>query len=431
MAPPDEKSHGGRWSTARNVGACPSGGQDIARISQSTRWLRYGDVMPFDRPTVCNSPRLCTDASAQACAEPPEQQCSHAVRRLPVCFPFSFLLACALAVGCSTGPSADAPQLSAPGSTTTPSAASCLQTATLPSPARALRMAAAAQQELVLWGSPSIDAQGRLTQSGAYEAEDLPRSALDGLAPWQRVLGYWRAVDPESARLPYIVRYGAWRPAYRDRLQAELARVGSARVQGPFIDMPEAAALSPSTIEALGIAVDRVAVIDTPWSAAFISWLAREAGLVEGEFTFSEAHADYARAGYATRARELAGVSGDRNALRACALASTPPRVGDLVCHARGRASQLDSFESLGAELTDADAGVPMHCDIVVMVDHAGLDAIGGNLLQAVTQRRLAFASGTRILDASYQPGACERLGASCQERHMSQQPWSLLLQWR
>lgn len=192
--------------------------------------------------------------------------------------------------------------------------------------------------------------------------------------------------------------------------------------------------LSLSDIDALRTALDRVAVVDTPWSAAFISWLAREAGLADDEFTFSEAHADYARAGYITSAREAASVPGDRQVLRACALVRTPPRVGDLVCHARSRASHLDSFDALGVELTahpQGATGVPMHCDIVVAVDSAGFDVVGGNVLQAVTQRRLAFAPDTRMLDASYQPGACASGSTACVERHMSEAAWTLLLQWR
>lgn len=352
---------------------------------------------------------------------------THATRRL-----FSgFVLACTAVAGCGTAPGSPAPELAVGGAGAAPSTASCLQTAASPPRHRALRMAAFAQQEHLLWGSPLIDAEGRLTQSGAYEAEDEPRNGQHALAPWQRVLGYWRGVDPQSARLPYVVRYGAWRPANRGQLQAELARAASAHTQVPGFAGDEDAALSPLAEAALRIAIDRVAVVDTPWSAAFISWLARQAGLVEGEFTFSEAHADYARAGYATRAREAAGVPGDRNVLRACALAHTPPRVGDLVCHARGRAADVDSFDALGTELTERSASVPMHCDVVAAVDDAGFDAIGGNVLQAVTQRRLAFAPGARLLDASYQPTACQNGGAVCIDRHFSQQPWALLLQWR
>lgn len=344
-----------------------------------------------------------------------------------------FALASALLAGCSTAPGEPASAISFAVVGAVPGDAACLHTATLPAPPRALRMAAAARQELALWGNAMIDAEGRLTQSGAYEAEDRPRSGPDAQAPWQRVLGYWRGVDPQSDSLPYVVRYGAWRPANRGQLQAELARTAATGATGTQTGWDEnASALSAATAEALRVALDRVAVVDTPWSAAFISWLARQAGLREAEFDFSEAHADYARAAYYTRARESAGVPGGRNVLRACPLANTSPRVGDLVCHARGRAARIDSFDALGAALTEnglGSASVPMHCDIVVALDDAGFDAIGGNVLQAVTQRRLAFAPGSRLLNPGYQPAACQDAPGTC--RHLSQQPWSLLLQWR
>ncbi|MCY1523438.1 hypothetical protein D9M68_583350 [compost metagenome] len=72
-----------------------------------------------------------------------------------------------------------------------------------------------------------------------------------------------------------------------------------------------------------------------------------------------------------------------------------------------------------------------MHCDVVVSVDDAGFDAVGGNVLQSVTLRRLAFAPGTRLLDPSYLLEGCTTGSAACVDRHMSRQPWSLLLQWR
>ena len=39
-------------------------------------------------------------------------------------------------------------------------------------------------------------------------------------------------------------------------------------------------------------------------------------------------------------------------------------------------------------------SALPMHCDVVVGVDAQGFDAIGGNVLQSVTLRRLDFAPG-------------------------------------
>jgi hypothetical protein len=120
--------------------------------------------------------------------------------------------------------------------------------------------------------------------------------------------------------------------------------------------------------------------------------------------------------------------------MRACDITRTAPRVGDLVCQARGSGAGLDSFEKIGAVLAARRPGggaLPMHCDVVVAVDALGFDAIGGNVLQSVTLRRLAFAPGTRWLDPSYLSDGCTAAAADCIDRHMSRQPWSLLLQWR
>ena len=293
-----------------------------------------------------------------------------------------------------------------------------------------MALAAAALQEHAAWGGQALDAEGRMTESGAYEAEDGART--QGLAPWQRVMRYWQAVDPPAQRLPYLVRYGALRPADRALLRSQIDNASSARLQGLGVGPDEG--LPSDAARALAVAVDRVAVVDTPWSAAFISWLARQAGLSDAEFAFSEAHADYAAAGWNATRREAAGLP-VADALRACDLAITPPRVGDLVCQARGAAgTALDSFIALGEALAARGArggALPMHCDAVARTDASGFDAIGGNVLNSVTLRRLDFAPGTRRLDASYRSTGCSAGTPGCPDRHMSRQPWSLLLQWR
>lgn len=279
----------------------------------------------------------------------------------------------------------------------------CLDTATqIPSPSRALAMATFAQQEHQAFGAQTMDAEGRLTYAGAWEAENFRTTAQD-LAPWQRVLGYWQATG--------------------------------VRLRGTDPDV----ALDSSEPQSIDNALSRVAVIDAPWSAAFISWIAQRAGLGVDEFVFSEAHADYAGAAWKAGLDEAANRP-TRYAMRACDLMRTPPRVGDLVCQARGTGAGYDTFERIGEVLAQRPTGgeaLPMHCDVVVGVDAAGFDTIGGNVIQSVTLRRLAFASGTRLLDRSYLPEGCTAGAtgttgmAGCIDRHMSRQPWSLLLQWR
>ncbi len=292
-------------------------------------------------------------------------------------------------------------------------------------------MAALARQEHSAFGGQTMDAEGRLTESGDSEAEDT-RPALGALPAWQRVLRYWRAVDPPNERLPYLVRFGALRAADRTLLIEALNRASTTHRQDLGLGPDQG--LDSSDQRALEVALQRVAVIDTPWSAAFISWVAREAGLGADEFVFSEAHVDYAGAAWQAGIDEAAGRATPQ-ALRACDLMRTSPRPGDLVCHARGaRGTAFDRFAKIGEVLAARPTGgasLPMHCDVVVGVDDAGFDTVGGNVLQSVTWRRLAFAPGTRLLDPSYLPEGCTTGGVACVDRHMSRQPWSLLLQWR
>jgi hypothetical protein len=305
----------------------------------------------------------------------------------------------------------------------------CLDTALRSAPPpRALALAAAARQEHEAFGGQTLDAEGRLVESGYSEAEAL-RGPSRRRAPWQRVMGYWRAVDAQEGRLPIQVAFGAWRPADRRLLREALDQATAAHLQGLGVGPDQG--LASHELRALQTALDRVAVIDTPWSAAFVSWLAREAGLGPQEFAFSEAHADYAGAAWQAGIDEAQGRA-TPYAMRACDLARTPPRIGDLVCHARSDDEGLADFEGLGRILATRRIGgsaLPMHCDVVVGVDAAGFEAVGGNVLQSVSLRRLAFAPGTRSLDTSYR--GCDAGTSACVDRHMSRQPWSLLLQWR
>lgn len=301
----------------------------------------------------------------------------------------------------------------------------CVATSSQPSPPRALAMARIAQAEHVAWGGARLDAEGRLIRSGAAEAEES--GVLARPAPWQRVIRYWSAVDDaEQARWPSAVRFGAARAAQRELLEQALQMSSADLLQG--LGVGQGLGLQSDERRAIAVALARVAVIDTPWSAAFVSWVAREAGLRPGEFSFSEAHADYAADAWHTRMQESAGAP-STGAMRACDLRTTTPRVGDLVCHARAASRDLVTVDELGEALERRRAtgsGLPMHCDVVVQVDDGGFDTIGGNVLDSVTGRRLAFAPGTRLLDASYQPGC-----SGCTDRHMSTAPWVLLLQWR
>jgi hypothetical protein len=310
-----------------------------------------------------------------------------------------------LLTGCATG------QPGQPGRQAEPAAARSAspplwQSAACASPGapapRALAVAAAAADEHHAWGGPELDGENRLVASGPSEAEHST-----GLAPWQRVLGYWRAVPPQDGQEPRAVR-GTGGRADRQRIQQALQHASAARLQGLGAGPDEG--LQPHELAVAQEAIDRVAVVDTPWSAAFVSWAARRAGLGPAEFAFSDAHADYAFASVAASAAEAVGRATE-HAYRACNAATTAVRPGDMACQARAGAAGLQTFDALAEALLDRSrtaTALPMHCDVVVAVDARGFDAVGGNVFNSVTRRR--FEAGHTA------PGRT---------------PWVLVMQWR
>ena len=134
-------------------------------------------------------------------------------------------------------------------------------------------------------------------------------------------------------------------------------------VQGPML----------SRVMMYWYAVSRAPIVGTqgelrPWSAAFISWLARGAGFTHDEFPDTLLHWDYIERFLATR--DGAFVARDP--------ARYAPRVGDLVCNSRGIAQSFGSLRR-GA----------YHCDLVVGASADAVDAIGGNVGDVVAMSRL------------------------------------------
>jgi hypothetical protein len=275
----------------------------------------------------------------------------------------------------------------------------CQRAAALAPPAIAGTLAEIALQENQHMGDSLIAADGGLVQQGFYEAErdHLPG---DDEPAWQRVWNYWTAV-----------------PGVYDRDFAPLEALGSTAQQ-------------------------RVALIDSPWSAAFISWVMRRAGFSGAQFNFSALHSDYVRAALEASAAEAQGTPTD-SAYRACDLAQPAPRVGDLLCFARAVDASLVTFDAVRAAVLQGT--IPMHCDLVVRRDADGIDTVGGNVAQSVTLRRLRLAGdGSGRLWPAYLESAhraqaaalaADPTAAAAQallpDTYLSQQPWSVLLQLR
>jgi hypothetical protein len=192
------------------------------------------------------------------------------------------------------------------------------------------------------WGGRVVEADAPRGGEGE-PAETRPQN-------FPRILAYWRALDADEGA---VTRN---RPLYRAALEGRAE--GAALWRDPF------------------------------WSAAFISYVIRAAGIDRAEFPPAAAHATYVDALIATALRFP-----DIAPFIPHAPAERVPQPGDLIC-----ADRSDG----GAPLTDwrqrlPEAGRfrPMHCDIVVSSGPGWIGAIGGNVRDAVTLTRFpADAAG-------------------------------------
>ncbi|MEB0901463.1 DUF2272 domain-containing protein [Citrobacter portucalensis] len=119
---------------------------------------------------------------------------------------------------------------------------------------------------------------------------------------------------------------------------------------------------------------------DWPWSAAFISWVMRQAG-AGNRFSYSSSHATYISKSIRDRNQ------GNANALYwGYRLNERKPQVGDLVCWDRDPDKVVDyDHQYLG--------NYSSHTDLVVSVGTDQIDVIGGNVGNSVTRRSLVLTS--------------------------------------
>ena len=110
---------------------------------------------------------------------------------------------------------------------------------------------------------------------------------------------------------------------------------------------------------------------DTPWSAAFISFVARAAGYKD--FKFAPAHSTYIHD--AVDKRKLNTTSAPFWGFN---VNEHKPQLGDLVCRWRGN-NPISSMDSL------PDGGFTSHCDIVVEIRDTEVRTLGGNVNNSVS----------------------------------------------
>jgi len=292
--------------------------------------------------------------------------------------------------------------------------ATCNATAAKPSSDLGQRIAQTAIDEFTRFGGHRIDSSGRLFRFGLTEAEHEEEdggnrpASLDHLGWWQ-VMKYWRALYAADPADKLEVR------GYRDAstLTQETQAAALLRTTAARLLRAAESETDPAEREILREAALRAAIIDTPWSAAFISYVVRQAGTPAGAFRFANAHRAYIYDAFAASMAEPTNEAGER-LYRACPLGTTKPRSGDLICHHRESAladlSDQAVRERIRAELasgTNTRSVRRTHCEVVASIDARArkMYTIGGNVLQAVTARKLNLRRGLKLSAA--QKGHC------------------------
>lgn len=292
--------------------------------------------------------------------------------------------------------------------------AACDATAAKPASELGRRIAQTAIDEFNRFGGHQIDSDGRLFRFGLTEAEHEEddggdRKASLGHLGWWQVMAYWRTLFGNDPAGKLEVRgYGDASNA-TDAAQA----AGVLRTDAAGLLRAAEGVSDPEAREILREAALRSAVVDTGWSAAFISHVIRRAGVAPNAFQFANAHRAYIYDAFAASAAELTKEAGDR-LYRACPLTATKPRVGDLICNHREPAladlSDAEVRERIRAELeggTGARSVRRTHCEVVAHVDVPArkVYSIGGNVNQAVTARKMNLRGDLKF--SSAQKGHC------------------------
>jgi hypothetical protein len=291
--------------------------------------------------------------------------------------------------------------------------ATCDATANTPASPLGQRIAQTAIDEFTSFGGHRIDSNGRIFRFGLTEAEHDEDEGGNGQGNlghlgWWHVMKYWRAVFDDGPADKLEVRgYRDGSTSTDDGHAAEVLRTSAARLLSLAQDVSD-----PEEREILREAAFRAAIVDTSWSAAFISYVVRQSGPSANAFHFSNAHRTYIYDAFATSSAEVAGKP-DEHIYRACPLA-TRPRIGDMICsHREAALAELSDEavrERVRADLDgspDARAVRRSHCEVVAYVDKGArkIYTIGGNVNQAVTTRKLNLRRDGRVSAA--QKGSC------------------------
>jgi hypothetical protein len=141
---------------------------------------------------------------------------------------------------------------------------------------------------------------------------------------------------------------------------------------------------------------------NAPWSAAFISFLMQQVGVVAPSFVGNAAHARYLRA-LLTHERE----AGDVAQFVLLLADEAPVKPGDLLCGPRNISRLRDRVTLLRMEsIDDLEYLSSAHCDIVVGIDRRRHVArvVGGNVFDSVAMTRLPLTADGRLIRTLARP---------------------------
>jgi hypothetical protein len=295
---------------------------------------------------------------------------------------------------------------------------------------------------------------------------------------WWQVLKYWRSLHGSNPKAAARLRVWGYEEASASRNEDKDGAPDKDRT--PLHDETTVADLTQvsvsdlvklgaqtkdrDTIEVLREAAFRAAIVDNPWSAAFVSYVVKSAGLVDAtdpasvrgfartKFQFSGAHRHYIFAAFKTSiADAAAGKASDKDGhlYRACPIHATAPRIGDLVCYHRERLLR-NSGDGVVRDLMLAEAQSGKaetsisrnHCDVVVHIDRQAqkMYVVGGNVQQSVTVKKLRLRRDLKFAENKSRcsgwtlppPSASVPVGPSLRENcSLNERKWFVLLQMR
>jgi hypothetical protein len=295
---------------------------------------------------------------------------------------------------------------------------SCTQTAAKPANDAGRLIAQLAIDEFERFGGHQIDSDGRMYRFGVVESEQEEddkgdRKARLGHLGWWQVLKYWRALRGSNKDAADAMRVWAYQEATDETADDTTADLLQANV-AKLLEIIEGTTASKAEKELLKESVFRAAISDNAWSAAFISYILKEAKVSASQFRFASGHRFYIYDAFSTSASEVNNKP-DSRLYRACPIHATKPRVGDLLCyHREVRLEKFTDDEVRARILSEIDAADDVrsvsksHCDIVAHVDTAAKSVyvIGGNVFQSVTIKKLPLGEGDLAFSKDYK-GNC------------------------